>query len=198
MKNNVLAAALLGVCLPLASAQASELSVGGRIMPEACSIILPEGDLLSFGDLQVNGSGDSFSFGATKTLPVDISCSSGHAVGLKFQDLAFDGGNEPKDWFALVDEADELIGRVKLAFLAGQGDGSQVTLSMRNPYQGYSHNAIAGDPENYMRVENPDPRGYREIKFAMRVSLNGDNMDAKDIANAAAVRSQVGIDLHYL
>ena len=102
-----------------------------------------------------------------------------------------------QDWFALVDEADELIGRVKLAFLAGQGMAARSLFQCAIPTRATRTTPSRGS-ENYMRVENPDPRGYREIKFAMRVSLNGDNMDAKDIANAAAVRSQVGIDLHYL
>ncbi|MBN4957512.1 hypothetical protein JY411_03650 [Stenotrophomonas maltophilia] len=197
MKTKALAVALLGACLPLAGAQASELSVGGRIMPEACSIILPEGDLLNFGDLQVNGSGDAFSFGAAKSLPVSISCNGSTNVGLKFRDLMLDGG-EPKDWFALVDEADELIGQVKMSFLPGTADGTAVTLSMRYPHQGYANYAITGDPENYMRIETPDPRGYQDIKIPMRVSLIGNDLEAKDIVNAAAIRSQVGIDLHYL
>lgn len=196
MKTKALAAALLGVFLPLAS-EASELSVSGRIMPEACSIILPEGDLLNFGELQVNESGGSFSFADGKLLPIEINCNAKTNVGLKFRDLMLDDA-EPRDWFALVGDDEELIGQVKVNIGPATADGKPITVSMLHPYQGYQHNAIVGDPENYMQIENSDQGGYKNIKIPSYVRLNGSDLEAKHIVNAGVVRSQIGIDLHYL
>ncbi len=192
-------AGLLALAGPVGVAHATELSVQGQITPSACTISLPQGDALDFGELQPTPTTEGkWAFTENRTVPVLISCFATTNVGLVFSDLLMADRPEVKDGFVLANADGEHLAMVELRIPHGVVDGERKDFSMLHPSPSGSHVVRVDDPGNYMQIGDPSGPGFKVAAANMQLTMLGLDLDIEQLAAANGMHSQIGIALHYL
>lgn len=199
MKNTAVAALLLSACVQASLVQASELSVSGTIQPGSCTLSLPDGGALDFGELAPQPTTEGkWAFVEHRNAQLSIDCTARTHVGLKFRDLLLIDNPIPKDGFILATENDDHLAMVELRIPHGVADGKQVDFAMLHSSGSGSHVVRVDDPGNYMRIGDPRDPGFAKVSANMRVTMLGVDLEGDELENAKGLRSMIGIDLHYL
>lgn len=190
---------LLALAAPIAAAHATDLSVQGQITPSACTITLPQGDALDFGELTPTPTLDGkWAFTESRTVPVSISCFAKTNVGLVFSDLLLAESPEDKDGFVLANADGDHLAMVELRIPHGIADGKRVDFSMLRPSASGSHLVRVDDPGNYMQIGDSNGSGFEKVTANMQLTMLGVDLDIEELAAANGMHSQVGIAIHYL
>ena len=206
MKNHRTLPCLLGLGFAAAmatvpSAHAAELTVGGSITPQACTLNLDEEGQINLGEINLQDIHPQHGLALDeKEIKASVRCQSTTAFGLHFSDTARDDGSTA-DSFHLIagDDSAKKLGTYQAFLSDGLADG-KYTRFMRRRNDGMlsGPSAIRSNDRGYSIVINNNQHRAEHTTFSIRLTpslVAGSNFDAtQDVALAG----QMTVELSYL
>lgn len=193
------AGALLAATAVAHASESTDLTVTGTIAPSACSLSLPGGGSIDFGELKLQDiGGGKVAFRESTDTQFEISCSSATQLAMHYTDQTYAGVEMPqKNAFLLVAGDDGEIGYVEIRMENGQGDGNSLDFRKGKSDDTPANLVRADDKDAAMRMGwKNDP--FSRISGTLHTTVISDGFDPSKIVDAAALSSRIGIELLYL